>query len=132
MLELGECNLTTYLETKQNKSLDEKEIVMLIKDMAAGLVEVHNNDIIHRDIKADNIILKENRFKISDFGVSGEGISKKTFIGTPIYLAPEMMNNQFSNDSAYNFLVDVWALGVIAFEAFFAVHPFYSNPAYKN
>ena len=59
-------------------------------------MEIHKNDIIHRDIKADNIILKDNRFKIADFGVSGEGMEKNTFVGTPIYLAPEILLTQYS------------------------------------
>ena len=81
---------------------------------------------MHRDIKADNIIISGSKFKISDFGVSGEGIAKKTFIGTPIYLAPEVLSNKYSNNN-YNYLVDVWALGVISFEVYFGVHPFYHN-----
>lgn len=82
---------------------------------------------MHRDIKADNIILKDNRFKISDFGVSGEGVAKRTFIGTPIYLAPEVLANKYASNN-YNHLIDIWALGVIVFEAYFGVHPFYHNP----
>lgn len=56
----------------------------------------------------------------------------KTFIGTPIYLAPEIIGNQYNDNSNYNHSVDVWALGVLSIEAYFGVHPFYHNPVYKS
>ena len=100
---------------------------MMIGDVAGGLEEVHRNEIVHRDIKGDNVIVKEGVFKVSDFGVSGEGGGRNTFIGTPIYLAPEVLGNRtnYVNPSVYGGMVDVWALGVMAFEVYFGVHPFY-------
>lgn len=74
---------------------------------------------MHRDIKAENIMLENNdsenfSIKLTDFGfacffLSGEG--KKDVLGSPLYMAPEIV----SNDGPYDFKVDIWAAGVIAY-----------------
>jgi serine/threonine protein kinase len=63
-------------------------------------------------------------YKITDFGVSSVGEFCQTFIGTPVYLAPEIMNNRLYNDQ-YDKAVDIWALGVLTFETYFGISPFF-------
>lgn len=96
----------------------------MLKDVCRGIQYIHECGIIHRDIKIDNVILKHNVFKISDFGVSTLSQTSQTFVGTPLYLAPEVLNNQYDND-AYDKSVDIWSLGVLAFEAYFGISPFF-------
>jgi serine/threonine protein kinase len=98
--------------------------VRLMKDIANGINYIHNNGVIHRDIKIDNVILKHGVCKITDFGVSSVGKFSQTFVGTPVYLAPEIMNNRVYNDH-YDKTVDIWALGVLVFEAYFRTNPFF-------
>jgi serine/threonine protein kinase len=84
------------------------ELIALLKDLTHGISYIHSNGVIHRDIKIDNVILKHNVCKITDFGVSSVGEISQTFVGTPVYLAPEIMNNRVYND-AYDKTVDIWA-----------------------
>jgi serine/threonine protein kinase len=91
-----------------------------MKDIATGINYIHSSGVIHRDIKIDNVILKHGVYKITDFGVSSVGEFSQTFVGTPAYLAPEIMNNRVYNDN-YDKTVDIWALGVLAFQAYFEV-----------
>lgn len=123
-MELGECSLTNFIDSREDKSLTEPELVKLLKDVAAGIAYIHSNNVIHRDIKIDNVILKHDVYKITDFGVSAVGQFSQTFVGTPVYLAPEVMSNRVFND-LYDKSVDIWALGVLAFEAYFRVNPFF-------
>jgi serine/threonine protein kinase len=97
-----------------------------MKDIATGINYIHSSGVIHRDIKIDNVILKHGVYKITDFGVSSVGEFSQTFVGTPAYLAPEIMNNRVYNDN-YDKTVDIWALGVLAFQAYFRINPFFYN-----
>jgi serine/threonine protein kinase len=57
-MELGECSLSNYIDSRQDKTFNELELVQLIKDLANGMNYIHSNGIIHRDIKVDNVIMK--------------------------------------------------------------------------
>ena len=89
----------------------------LIKDVISALYYLHhmNPPIIHRDIKPENILINEQmRAKLSDFGWSNylRGNYKRTTIcGTPVYLAPEIIN-EFGHDEK----IDIWCVGVLLFE----------------
>ena len=75
---------------------------------------LHSKNILHRDLKSANIFLTKNlSVKIGDFGISKvlEHSSAITCIGTPLYLSPEVCNNQ-----PYGFSSDMWALGCILYE----------------
>lgn len=93
----------------------------MICDVSRGLSAIHSRKIIHRDIKPENIIFKNEIFKITDFGVAVAQEEDDSIIGTIPYWAPEIILGQkdlFTNK------IDVWSLGVTAFETFFKVHPF--------
>ena len=82
------------------------ELIAMLKDLTHGISYIHSNGVIHRDIKIDNVILKHNVCKITDFGVSSVGEISQTFVGTPVYLAPEITNNRVYND-AYDKIDDL-------------------------
>ncbi|CEF63249.1 Serine/threonine-protein kinase hippo [Strongyloides ratti] len=100
----------------RRKTLNENEIAVVLKDALHGLKYLHDLKKIHRDIKAGNILLNENgRAKLADFGVSGQltdtMAKRNTVIGTPYWMAPEVIR-----ESGYDSQADCWSIGVTAIE----------------
>ena len=101
---------------EKNQLIDELLIYYFIYDICHGLNSIHNKNLIHRDLKPDNLFITgENRLKIGDFGISKQLKSEKEFAktqtGTMLYMAPEIINGK-----EYNKKVDMWALGCIIHE----------------
>ena len=99
-------------------ALDEREIQIIMKDVLQGLVLLHSMHMIHRDIKAANILVSDDGIcKLADFGVStkmgGTNKLQKTLIGTPYWMAPEVIL-----ESGHNELADIWSVGITAIEMF--------------
>ena len=111
-------DLRTYIieHRNNNKLIDKNIIYHIIYDICLGLKEIHNNNLIHRDLKPDNLFISEDlRIKIGDFGISKQLNSvneyAKTKIGTMLYMAPEILKGE-----QYNNKVDIWSLGCIIHE----------------
>ena len=92
--------------------------------MTSGVCFIHKKKIIHRDLKPANIFLtRDKKLKIGDFGIA-KGLDKtsglaSTFVGTAIYIAPEIHGGD-----KYNMMADMWSLGVIFFEIISLKKPF--------
>lgn len=102
----------------------EEQIIDWFAQIACGLKHIHDRNILHRDLKTQNIFLtKDNKIKLGDFGISkilnSENDLANTFIGTPYYLAPELCENK-----GYNQKSDVWALGCVLYEMTTLKHAF--------
>ncbi|XP_053548408.1 STE20-like serine/threonine-protein kinase isoform X2 [Bombina bombina] len=103
------------------RPLTEPQIRVVCKQTLEALIYLHENKIIHRDLKAGNILLTlDGDVKLADFGVSAKNTKtiqrRDSFIGTPYWMAPEVVMCETSKDKPYDFKADVWSLGVTLIE----------------
>ena len=125
---ISKGNVYNLLPTDKKKRLSTKVCANIIKDVISAVYFLHNMKppIIHRDIKPENVLLSEGLVaKLTDFGWSNyiqEDEKRTTVCGTPIYLAPEILQEK-GHDEA----VDIWCIGVLLFELVTASVPFQGN-----
>ena len=115
--ELMLCNLETFI--LQVKIIPENVILFILLEVLKGLEFLHRNHKVHRDVKSQNIFLDASgQAKLGDFGcvaqLTQERQMRTTLIGTPLNLAPEIVMGK-----DYDARVDIWSLGVVAYEILF-------------
>uniref|UniRef100_A0A096M6U2 non-specific serine/threonine protein kinase n=1 Tax=Poecilia formosa TaxID=48698 RepID=A0A096M6U2_POEFO len=117
----GAGSVTDLVKNTKGSSLKEDWIAYICREILRGLSHLHAHKVIHRDIKGQNVLLTENaEVKLVDFGVSAQldrTVGRRnTFIGTPYWMAPEVIACDENPDSTYDFRSDIWSLGITAIE----------------
>ncbi|KAF6019940.1 NEK11 [Bugula neritina] len=120
------CIVTEYCEggdldeyvvrmKKRGQTIPEKQVMDWTVELLMAVHYMHCRRVLHRDLKARNIFLRNNRIKIGDFGISrilmGTADMATTFTGTPYYMSPEVLKHE-----GYNSKSDVWSIGCIIYE----------------
>lgn len=117
----GAGSVTDLVKSTKGHSLKEEWIAYICREILRGLNHLHQNKIIHRDIKGQNVLLTDDaEVKLVDFGVSAQldrTIGRRnTFIGTPYWMAPEVIACDENPDATYDNRSDLWSLGITAIE----------------
>lgn len=119
------CRKRSLMEMhKRRKTLTTPEVRYFMRQIVLACKYMHDNKVIHRDLKLGNLFINENmEIKVGDFGLatrlSFDGERKKTLCGTPNYIAPEILNKK-----GHSYEVDIWSLGCIMYTLFVGSPPF--------
>ena len=125
---ISKGNIYNLIPKSNKKKLNTQLVCSIMKDVISAVYFLHhmNPPIVHRDIKPENVLLADGlKAKLTDFGwsnyLNGEN-KRNTVCGTPIYLAPEMIN-----ETGHDERVDIWCIGVLLFELITGNVPFLGN-----
>ncbi|KAK2572793.1 Serine/threonine-protein kinase 10 [Acropora cervicornis] len=106
---------------KIERGLTEDQIKVVCRQMFECLHFLHTHKVIHRDLKAGNLLLtSDGNIKLADFGVSAKNKKtvqrRTTFIGTPYWMAPEVIVTETCKDDPYDYKADIWSAGITLIE----------------
>jgi len=121
LLEFCDAGALDSIMLELERPLSEAQIKLVCYQSCLALQYLHKNLIIHRDMKAGNILLNmQGEVKLADFGVSAQNQNltdtRSTFIGTPYWMAPEVIMCETFKDDPYTYSADIWSLGVTLIE----------------
>ncbi|XP_007465600.1 PREDICTED: serine/threonine-protein kinase 10 [Lipotes vexillifer] len=104
-----------------DRGLTEPQIQVVCRQMLEALTFLHGKKVIHRDLKAGNVLMTlEGDIRLADFGVSAKNLKtlqkRDSFIGTPYWMAPEVVMCETMKDTPYDYKADIWSLGITLIE----------------
>lgn len=120
--------ITLKNHIREKNKLESAEAIFITKQILEGLKIIHQNDIIHRDIKSDNIMIQQNGYlKIMDFGLARTKglttiVNREQLVGTLAYMSPEQTIGK-----SVDFRSDIYSVGIIMYEMIYGVPPFHGN-----
>lgn len=118
ILDLCDGDLEQQIEKQGN--LSESEAVYFMKQIANGFRELNKFQIMHRDFKPANVMLKDDTLLIGDFGFAKMGVNfATTGLGTPVTMAPELLNGQAG--ATYSDKIDLWSIGVVFYMMLYGI-----------
>ncbi|XGW21730.1 hypothetical protein V3C99_004585 [Haemonchus contortus] len=117
----GSGSVTDLVKSSKASSIKEDWIAYICREILRGLYHLHQNKVIHRDIKGQNVLLTNSaEVKLVDFGVSAQLDKtvgrRNTFIGTPYWMAPEVIACDENPEATYDSRSDLWSLGITSLE----------------
>ena len=116
--------LYSEIRSRPEGYLPETDALEFMKQIMNGFVELRRHRVIHRDIKTENIFLKDGRAVIGDFGLSKQGEDTAiSFVGSRELMAPELLKTA-NTRATYDSRVDLWSLGILFYEMLFGKTPF--------
>lgn len=122
------CQPHTLFDRMVDGPIQESQAAALMKNLLEAVAHCHRLGVAHRDIKPDNILFDSaDNLKLADFGSAewfGDGRSMSGVVGTPYYVAPEVLLGR-----EYDEKVDVWSYGVILYIMLAMIPPFYGDSA---
>eukprot|EP00054_Salpingoeca_dolichothecata_P008757 m.49619 g.49619 ORF g.49619 m.49619 type:complete len:878 (-) comp17939_c0_seq2:243-2876(-) len=121
LLELCSGGALDDIMLELETGLQENQIQAITHQLLEALNHLHTHKVIHRDMKAGNVLItSQGRVKLTDFGVSAlnkkENQKRDTFIGTPYWMAPEVVLCENVRDRPYDYKADIWSLGITLIE----------------
>ena len=118
VMELADDDLFNFFRRKE--PITEVEILHISYQIVKGMLYLHEKEVIHSDLKLENILMVGNKVKICDFGLSSQNSYHYGYVGTPEFMAPEIILKEVYTDK-----VDVWSFGIILYHLVFGMTPFY-------
>ena len=121
-------NLFKVISVKNYTGFDEQDMSNIIFQLVKALFFIHNKNIVHRDIKPENILFGDKKdfssLKLIDFGLATQKKTDNKTVGTPYYMAPEMIKGKYSPKS------DIWSVGIIIYLMLTDKFPFVNSKEY--
>jgi serine/threonine protein kinase len=117
-------DLFSYMSKNKKLAMNESFIKKIVYQMCSALNYLHENNIIHKNLKPENILISQENpihIKLSDFAASGQYVKNKEYndiIGLPIYYSPEYINGHCDEKG------DIWSLGIITYNLLYMRYPF--------
>lgn len=114
--------------SKLSTGIGEFRTIVYLRQIVSALKVLQDNKIVHRDLKPANILLSfDNKIKLADFGlarqIDPESLAK-TYVGTPLYMAPEVLSLKYKKNERYADKADIWSVGCIVYELISGKRPF--------
>ncbi|CAD8127281.1 unnamed protein product [Paramecium sonneborni] len=124
VMEFADGEFYKYMQTNDYSKLDYQQKIKYFLQMVQGVSQLHQLELFHRDLKPENFVYinlpnKQKIIKLIDFGLVKENankLAKTCCVGTPYYIAPEVLQTNFNQRAFYDKSVDIWSLGIIWYE----------------